>query len=391
MSVAERLGLDKTAQLHACYAGLLHDLGVVAAGADIASSTSGDERLVFAALPLLTPEEALAGSGEHSYAYVERVAGHVDHGARAAQLLGLPEEVARAIASHHETWNGDGYPDGLMGAETPIIGRIVGLADHAEALISQNSPLLARRNFGVWMTYASGVEADPEVVAALEELGRGDSFWLGLCSDDLVIELSARCSRIREGRGANLLPLAEGFARLVDARFSFTEGISSRVARFTVLLGKAAGLNDLSLKQLQVAALLHDVGQLSVSERVLSKPGILSVEEMGSLHLHPIYSADVVRNIPGLEEVADWVTSHHERVDGRGYPEGREGDEIPLESRILAVADAYVAITSDRPHRPRRVGKEAQAQLAANAGTQLDAHLVDLFLTKVVGAHQAVA
>jgi HD-GYP domain-containing protein (c-di-GMP phosphodiesterase class II) len=391
MAIAETLGLDKESQLAACYAGLLHDLGVVAAGADIAGSTSGDERMVFASLPLLTPDEALAGAGDHSFTYADSVAGHVDHGARAARFLGLPDEVAEAIASHHETWNGDGYPEGLIGPETPVIGRIVGLADHAEALISQNAPLLARRNFAYWMANASGVEADPDIAGVLEELGSGDSFWLGLCSDDLVTELTARCNALREPRGANLLPLSEGFARLVDSRFSFTEGVSMRVARYAELLGKAAGLSDLAVKHLRIAALLHDVGQLSMSERILSKPGILSVEEMGALHLHPVHSSEVVRGIPGLEEVADWVTSHHERVDGRGYPEGREGDDIPLESRILSIADAYVAITSERPHRPRVEGKEARTRLQSAAGTQLDAGLVDLFLTKVLSARNAAA
>jgi HD-GYP domain-containing protein (c-di-GMP phosphodiesterase class II) len=322
---------------------------------------------------------------------VDRVAGHVDHGSRAAQFLGLSEEVARAIATHHETWDGEGYPEGLLGPEAPVIGRIVGLADHAEALISQNSPLLARRNFSFWMANAAGVECDPDIVNVLAELGGGDLFWLGLFSDDLVSEITARCSRMREPRGANLTPLAEGFARLVDSRFAFTEGVSARVARYAEALGKAAGLTDLGTKQLRIAALLHDVGQLSMSERILSKPGILSVEEMGSLHLHPIYSSDVVRGIPGLEEVAEWVTSHHERMDGRGYPEGREGKDIPLESRILAVADAYVAITSDRPHRPRVHGKEAQARLQSASGTQLDAALVELFLSKVVPARDAAA
>ena len=120
-----------------------------------------------------------------------------------------------------------------------------------------------------------------------------------------------------------LLPFAESFARLVDARFAFTVGVSARVARYAEELGRVVGLSDMRLKQLQVAALLHDVGQLSMSERVLSKPGILSVEELGALHLHTIYSRDVVAGIAGLEEVADWVEAHHERIDGRGYPEGR--------------------------------------------------------------------
>jgi HD-GYP domain-containing protein (c-di-GMP phosphodiesterase class II) len=137
------------------------------------------------------------------------------------------------------------------------------------------------------------------------------------------------------------------------------------------------------LKQLRLAALLHDVGQLSMSERILSKPGILSVDEMNLLHMHTVHSHDVVAAIPGMEEVAEWVANHHERMDGRGYPEGRQGDEIPMESRILAICDSYVAITSDRPHRPKAEGKEARERLRSGAGTQLDPELVDLFLAKV--------
>jgi putative nucleotidyltransferase with HDIG domain len=390
MSVAEKLGLDRDSQLEVCYAGLMHDIGVIAASADIATSTSGDERMVFASLPLLTPDEALAGAGDTSFAFVDRVAGHVDHGVRAARLLGLPNETVRAIATHHETWDGQGYPDGLVGPETPVLGRIVCLADHTEALIAQTSPLLARRSFSFWMSNARGTQTDPEIVNALAELGGGDSFWLGLCSDDLNAELTARCQRIREGRGPRLMPMSEAFSQLVDARLSFTEDISARVARYAELLGKAAGLNDQAVQYLRVAALLHDVGQLSMSERVLSKPGIFTIEEMGALHLHPIYSADIVRGIPGMETVASWVVSHHERIDGRGYPEGREGDDIPLESRILAIADGYVAITSDRPHRPRAEGREAELRLRNGAGSQWDADLVDLFLTKVIPDRNAV-
>jgi HD-GYP domain-containing protein (c-di-GMP phosphodiesterase class II) len=229
------------------------------------------------------------------------------------------------------------------------------------------------------------MDADPEIVAALASLGSQDSFWLGLFSGDLSLEISTRCGALREPKGSILLPMAESFARLVDARFSFTDNISSRVAHHAEMLGKAAGLSDLTVKQLRVAALLHDVGQLSMSESILSKPGILSVEEMGALHQHTTYSRDVVAGIPGLEEVAEWVEAHHERIDGRGYPEGRVGDEIPLEARILAVADAYVAITSDRPHRPRADGRAARERLTAAAGSQLDADLVALFVNKVMG------
>jgi putative nucleotidyltransferase with HDIG domain len=383
-SIATALELDKEAQLATLYASLLHDIGTISAGADLAGFTRGDERLVFASLPLLTPDEAVAGASDTPEAIVDRVAEHVTHGARAVRELDLPDLVAKAVATHHERWDGAGYPRGMGGDQVPIVGQIVGLADLIESLIDQTTPLLARRNFAHWLAGFSGKECDPALVEVLRVLGAGDSFWLGLFSNDIVAELYSHSSQVREPKAMRLMSFAESFARLVDTRFSFTVGVSARVSRYAESLGRVAGLTDVRLKQLQIAALLHDVGQLSMSERVLSKPGILSVEELGALHLHTIYSRDVVAGIAGLEEVALWVEAHHERIDGRGYPDGRSGDEIPLESRILAVADAYVAITSDRPHRPKVEGSDARARLEGAAGTQLDADLVEAFLRQVI-------
>jgi len=383
-SLAATMELEKDDQLSTLYAALLHDIGTISAGADLAGYTRGDERLVFASLPLLTPDEAVAGASDSPEAIVDRVAEHVSHGARAVRELDLPDAVAKAVATHHERWDGRGYPRGMVADQVPVIGRLVGLADIVESLIEQTTPLLARRNFAYWLSGFTGKECDPDMVEALRVLGAGDSFWLGLFSSDIVSELTTHSNRLRESKAMRLMPMAESFARLVDSRFAFTVGVSARVSRYAESLGRVAGLSDVRLKQLQVAALLHDIGQLSMSERVLSKPGILSVEELGALHLHPIYSRDVVAGIAGLEEVAEWVESHHERIDGRGYPEGRSGEEIPLESRILAIADAHVAITSDRPHRPKAEGDEARERLEHAAGTQLDADLVEAFLRQVI-------
>lgn len=383
-ALASALRLDNGAQITTLYSALLHDIGSIAAGADLAGYTRGDERQVFASLPLLTPDEAAMGVSDSPEVVVDRVVDHVSHSARAVRELDLPDDVAKAVSAHHERWDGAGYPLGLAGTQVPLAGQIVALADLVESLIEQTTPLLARRNFASWLSGFSGKESDPELVDALRQLGAGDSFWLGLFSNDIVAELNKHSSRLREPKAMRLMPFAESFARLVDARFSFTVGVSSRVSRYAQGLGRVAGLSDVRLKQLQAAALLHDVGQLSMSERVLSKPGILSVEELGALHLHPIYSRDVVAGISGLEEVAEWVETHHERIDGRGYPEGRKGEEIPVEARILAVADAYVAITSDRPHRPKAEGEEANTRLRSAAGNQLDADLVDAFLRQVI-------
>jgi putative nucleotidyltransferase with HDIG domain len=383
-SLAEALDLNSELRLATCYGGLLHDVGAVAAGAGLAAHVRGDERLVFASLPLLTPEEAAVGTSDSPEVVIDRLVDHVIHGARAAQELSIPKEAIRAIASHHERWDGGGYPHGLRGEEIPMVGRLVALADQVEALIDQSTPLLARRNFHHWLSRLAGGEADPAAIEALRELGNGDGFWLGLFSADLAVELGALCARLREPRAMRLVPFCEGVSQLVDARFSFTVGVSSRVATYADALGKACGFNETRLRQLRVAALLHDVGQLAVSERIMAKPGILSVNELEILRLHPAYSREVAEGINGLEDVADWIAAHHERMDGKGYPEGRTADEIPLESRILAVADAYVAITSDRPHRPMVEGQDAHRRLRAASGTQLDGDLVDLFLRQVV-------
>ncbi len=384
MTLAEAMGLDAPSRLACGYAALMHDIGVIAAAAGITGYARGDERMVFAALPLLTPEEAAVGVSDSPEIVVERITDHVIHGARAAQELALPPEAIKGISAHHEQWDGNGYPHGLRGQEIPLIGRIVSLADQVEGMIEQSGPLVARRNLPFWLNRLSGKESDPEVAGALRELGAGDTVWLGLYSSNLQHELGAISGRLRETKSMRLVPFTETFSELVDSRSSFTVGISKRIAGLVESLGRAVGLPDLRLKQLHIGALLHDVGQLSVTERIMSKPGILSVEELEVLRLHPSYSHDVVAGIAGLEEVAEWVAAHHERPDGRGYPDGRQAHEIPLESRILAVADAYVAITSDRPHRPRANKADAARRLGSAAGSQLDAELVEVFLRQVV-------
>ncbi|HWC28642.1 MAG TPA: HD domain-containing phosphohydrolase, partial [Dehalococcoidia bacterium] len=128
-SLAAALELNNDQQLATMYSALLHDIGSIAAGAELAGFTRGDERLVFASLPLLNPEEAVAGASDTPDAIVDRVSDHVMHGARAARELDLSDEVAKGIATHHERFDGAGYPRGLSGSSVPIVGRIVGLAD----------------------------------------------------------------------------------------------------------------------------------------------------------------------------------------------------------------------------------------------------------------------
>jgi HD-GYP domain-containing protein (c-di-GMP phosphodiesterase class II) len=386
LALAAKVGADPETRLDACYAGLFHDIGTIPAGAGLSGLTRGDERLVFASLPLLSPEEAALEARSSSPELVaDRIVDHSVHGARAALDLALPSEAVRGISCHHERWDGTGYPHGLAKQAIPLAGRITALTDHMEAVISQEpSPLAARRNLPHWLARLAGGAADPELVAAAKSLASGDNFWLGLFSEDLAANIAGECGALRESRANRLLAFAERFAELMDSRFNFTAGVSGRVARLSESLGKSMGLPVHRLRLLRIAALLHDVGQLGVPESIMAKPAILTVEELEVLRQHPVHSSEILAGVPGLEEVAQWAAAHHERLDGRGYPEGRAEGQIPLEARILAIADAYVAITSDRPHRRRAEAEDGVRRLYGAAGSQLDAGLVRLFVERVI-------
>jgi putative nucleotidyltransferase with HDIG domain len=385
LRIASTIGLDTEQRLACLYAGLFHDIGVIPAGAGLSELVRGDERRVFSALPLLTPEEAAVEvRASAPDIVVDRVVDHAVHGARHAQELGLPQAAVRAIACHHEQWDGSGYPHGIAGNEIPIAARITSVADQVEALVDQeSSPLHARRNMPHWLARFAATVAEPELLSATRALTAGDSFWLGLYGPSLAAELRAECGRLKEQRSPRLLTFAERFSEVMDNRFGFTVGVSSRVAKLSEALGRSIGLPEYRLKLLRIAALLHDVGQLGVPERIMAKPGILSVDELEVLRQHPAYSREIVADIPGLEQVADWVGCHHEWADGRGYPEGRTAREIPLEARILAIADAYVGMTSDRPHRRRMEPEDSLRRLRGASGSQFDPDLLSVFAERV--------
>ena len=164
------------------------------------------------------------------------------------------------------------------------------------------------------------------------------------------------------------------------ARDHETIGHSFRVARYSVALARLMGMSEETLTAVEWGALLHDVGKVSVPEDVLRKSGPLTDEEQRVMQEHPRRGYQMLKNLLFLGTGLDVVLSHHERWDGRGYPNGLAGEQIPLSARIFAVADTYDAITSDRPYRAARGHAEAVAELDRVAGSQHDPRVVEAFL-----------
>ncbi|TMD39358.1 MAG: response regulator [Chloroflexi bacterium] len=180
-------------------------------------------------------------------------------------------------------------------------------------------------------------------------------------------------------------------ARSVEDRDHSSGGISEKVAHWAMQLGEACGLGKDQLTLLYKAALLHDVGSVAVPVEVLTKHARLDPSEFNAVKRHPIVGEEILRALPGSDQLLPAIRHHHERIDGAGYPDGVIGESIPLFARIIAVSDAFVAMTSDRPYRPRRTKEEAVRTLRQGAGKQWDAALVDRFLGLVAGAdaHEA--
>lgn len=171
----------------------------------------------------------------------------------------------------------------------------------------------------------------------------------------------------------------------LEAKDTYTAGHSERVAAYSVSLGVCVGLDEASIERLEYAALLHDLGKLSLPRGLLSKAGSLSPDESDAMKGHPDAGARMMQRIPLLRDLADPVRQHHERWGGGGYPDGLRGDEIAPLARILAVADAYDAMTTDRSYRSAMSHREAIAELANGAGSQFDAKLVQAFIEGHVG------
>jgi putative two-component system response regulator len=172
-------------------------------------------------------------------------------------------------------------------------------------------------------------------------------------------------------------------ARAVEDRDHSSAGHSEKVAHWAMQLGTAIGLPDEQLTYLYKAALLHDVGSLSVPVAVLAKEGRLDPAEYGQVKRHPVVGEQIVAPLPRADQLLPAIRHHHERIDGAGYPDGLGGEDIPLFARIISIADAFVAMTSDRPYRRRRSRDEAVSTLRQGAAKQWDAELVERFLPLV--------
>lgn len=169
-------------------------------------------------------------------------------------------------------------------------------------------------------------------------------------------------------------------ASAIDAKSRWTQGHSERVSDFIVAVATKMGMGLEEIESLRLTGLLHDIGKLGIPEEILNKPSKLTEEEYEVVKKHPLLGAEILSTIKQFRSMFSAIASHHERYNGKGYPKGLKGEEIPLVGRILAVADAYEAMTAARPYRKPRSHEEIINELIENKGKQFDPKIVDIFL-----------
>lgn len=305
--------------------------------------------------------------------------------ARDYDFEGLIPVLFKADTTLHfvmESWDGSG-PRGLMGDNIPMAARLLALA------VEIDSGGGEREDFWNWrqrvletLKNSKGNRLDPDLVRAMEELLRDRRFNLELFDPnyDLKIQPFRPSDHISIG-SETLDIIGNAFAIFIDTKTPYTADHSRQVAEVALLMTRSLGMGEAARRSIYLAGLLHDIGKICIPNAILEKTGALTDEEYSMIKNHPYYSALILNKIPEFETIGLWVSAHHEKIDGSGYYLGMRGEEIPLEARLIAVADVYSALAADRPYR-RRMDRDSISSVMYGMAqkSHLDKKLVDMLL-----------
>ncbi|HEX2208388.1 MAG TPA: HD domain-containing phosphohydrolase [Longimicrobium sp.] len=371
MRIGREIGLDAEARSSLFYALLLKDAGCSSNSAATCELFGADDHVVKQTWKtvdwasrwrsighvvrnvrpgesVLTRAKQVIGFTRREAPGTELVRTRCERGADIARMLEMTDDTAAAIRALDEHWDGRGAPAGMAGEEIPLLARIACLAQTVEIFHStrgvETAFAVARDRAGRWF--------DPELVRALEAVRADGAFWAGLSGDCRAQAAALEPGdRVLGADGDRLDRIAHAFARVIDAKSPYTCRHSEGVAEYADAIGRVLGFGAEALRDLRRAALLHDVGKLGVSNRILDKPGKLTEEEFAAVRRHPEYSYRILVRVAPFRALAETAASHHERMDGRGYHRGIAAGTLPVAARVLAVADVCDALSAERPYR----------------------------------------
>jgi len=334
VNIATRVGLNGQYVRDIYYAGLLHDIGQIG-----------------------TADAILRKKGTLTLREKAAIYGHPHVGYEIVREIPTLDSAAHLIRWHHERWDGTGYPDGLRWEGVPEGAQVLSAADTMDALLSPRPwrPALPKDEAIKEMRKFAGIQFHPGHVGILmslvEEKGVEDIGTIDGKSRALLKSETEKDPEFYRLTGARILGIFDLFSRIIDARHKYTRGHSRRVANLAKEIGRELGFEDEMIFKLEIAGLLHQAGKVAVSSAIVDKAGKLTESERQIMQEYPLVSERIVASIRSLADLGDVVRHQHERFDGSGYPDGLKGEEIPIFSRILAVAYTFDAMASHRAYR----------------------------------------
>jgi HD-GYP domain-containing protein (c-di-GMP phosphodiesterase class II) len=351
-AIADRMSLPNKNYLF--YAGLLHDIGAIGL----------DDHIVHQII-------------SKNCKYKDQILAHSKRGSEFVQLIPGLEVVREYILDHHENWDGSGYPNRKKGDKISIGGQIIHIADIFDIKIrtfreAGREQIIDQMYKEVNQIYSG------EIFTVFEQTVTTDFF-------EIVKDIASLEEMVKEMLTNLTLPIqvnqdatAAALASIIDTKHKYTSGHSQRVALYSVALANVMELPLDSVERVLTAGLLHDLGKVAVPSKILDKPDRLTKKEFDIVKKHPGYTKEILETVSVLKPIASIAGGHHERIDGLGYPLGLKGDELPLEAKILIVADAFDAMTSLRPYQRLLTPEEALKEIKAKVNTQFDKNIIDV-------------
>ncbi|MDX1294974.1 MAG: HD domain-containing phosphohydrolase [Sulfurimonadaceae bacterium] len=371
LRIAARLDLSEEERFDLCAYALMHDNGITQAFLD---------------------QDWLEAGHEKNLKLMERFPDHCCIGEANVASFPFLTEQQNVILYHHEHYDGSGV-FGKQGDEIPLMAQIIGFADELDMKFDlKKFTVTSLPELKDYVQSESGKRFAPEIVEAFLSICSSVDFWQALSNGEIQLAIERHLPEfvifVDEERA---LAITEVFSRIIDSKSTFTAEHSKGLREKAKQVAQFLALPDEKNIQLQMAANLHDIGKLATPKCILEKPAELSGEEFVVMKDHVYFTHVILKDIQGLETVHQWASSHHERIDGSGYPFGLSECDLPCEAQLLAALDVYQALTEERPYRAKMTHCDAIEILSEHAEKGLfKEELVQVIDTVFTDGHEPI-
>lgn len=323
--------------------------------------------------------EKLATKELKNAALLEGVKEHCTIGESNIKNYPLLTNVKNIIKYHHERYDGTGFFN-LKGEEIPLMSQIIAIADALEKSFDlQNNNRDMQNKVCEFVRNQENVSFSSRIVKAFLKVAENDEFWENLKNNFISIELEKEIPKYSlELSFEEIHSITNVLSKIIDSKSSYTQRHSQGLSEKVAIMADFYDLEQEEKMKLTIAADLHDIGKLAVPNDVLDKPDKLSDEEFKIIMKHPEYTRLALQEIKGFEDITEWASNHHEKLNGKGYPFGITDKELDFNSRLMTCLDIYQALTEERPYREGLAHEKAMGIL----NSMMDDGLIDTKITK---------